>query len=684
MTEQQAEPSAFARWRAGYRRFVEPRPDGLPNRRVLGFPLALLAVLFVVLVALGVTGTSTGVMHNLVSRSADAALLAGEPEPIRSDEWFVQTTWTISQVQQGLPPRNDTFPGGMDATVQHDLPTTDWSTALRPHLWGFLFLPLDQAMAVKWWLPGFAMIAAAFLFAMVLLPRRPLTSLALAVGFFFAPFFQWWFLSITFYPPAWAFLVMATIVWCVRSSSRRGSWILAGLTAYLTTAMGTGIYVPFIVPAAWVAIAFGVGFVLMPTALRPGFRARFRAIVPVLVAGGVGVGVLGVWALTRWSTIVGFTSTVYPGQRLQPTGGAGWSEIAALLSGPFSSMNRLTAGVPWGGNSSEASTYLLPGLFLVVPLIWLVWSRRRRAGIVDWLLICLLGLALVFAAFLFVPGWDILAHVMFLDRTTFGRMRLGFGLLSFVMVVVVTARLSEDQATGLRIPRWPAIGALLLAIGSIGFAALIGASGAFSFRDFAKAQPLLAATVLLCILGFLLAVLLFAVGRAAPGAAVLLVVSVLAAGQVNPLYRGVLDLRETNAAQEIERIEKGSSGEWVGIANTPLPTMMLIESGVPSYNGFQSAPSQKMWREIDPSGRSERKWNRLANVSWVAGKGDPAPRNPAPDQIQLTFDSCAPFAQHNVTYVLSETDVDQSCLALIGQTTDGPTTMRFYKVVPQG
>ena len=58
----------------------------------------------------------------------------------------------------------------MDATVQHDLPTSDWSTAFRPHLTGFLFLPLDQAMAIKWWLPAFAMMAAIFLLVVTLLP----------------------------------------------------------------------------------------------------------------------------------------------------------------------------------------------------------------------------------------------------------------------------------------------------------------------------------------------------------------------------------------------------------------------------------------------------------------------------------------------------------------------------------
>lgn len=674
--------SVLGRLRTAHARFTSPRADGLPNAKVLGIPLGLLGALFAIFVVLGITGSSTGVMHSLISDSPDSDLIAGEPAPIRSDEWFVQTTWTISQVEQDLPTRNETFPGGMDATVQHDLPTRDWSTALRPHLWGFLALPLDQAMAVKWWLPGFIMIAAAFVFVLVLLPRRPLTAMLLAVGFYFAPFFQWWFLSISYYPPAWAFLTMALIVWCLKTRRRRGTWILAGLVAYLTAAMGTGIYVPFIVPVVWVVAAFGVGYVLMPSVERPRLSQRLRAVIPVFVGGAVGVALLAVWLFTRWSTIVGFTSTVYPGERLQEVGGGGATELAALLSGPFSRMLEITGGVPWGANSSEASTFLLPGLFLAVPLVWFIVARRRRGEGTDWLSIALLAVFVLFLAYLLVPGWDAVSHLLLLDRTTYGRMRLGFGMLSFVMVVVVALRASQERGFGRPWPVWPAVIAAGLAIVAIAGTAWVGARGDFGFRAFASANPFLAGTIVVCLALFVVSVYLFARGRLLLGALLTLVLAFASAGEVNPLYRGVLDMRDTNAVDVIEQIDAEEPGDWVGIASTPLPTMMLVQAGVSSYNGFQSAPSDEMWGEIDPSGRFEEEWNRLANVSWVLGSGDPAPRNPAPDQIQLTFDSCDVFAQENIEYVISESEIDQDCVELRDRAQDGPTTTWVYEVVP--
>jgi hypothetical protein len=673
-------PRVRGRWAA----FVEPRPDGLPNWRVITLPLVILAAIFLGLVAFGVTGTSTGVVHAQISTGSDPDLIAGNPEGIRSDEWFVQTTWTISQVQQSLPLRNESFPGGMDATVQHDLPTRDWSTAFRPHLVGFLFLPLDQAMAVKWWFPSFAMMAATFLFAVVLMPRRPLSALGLGVAFFFSPFFQWWFLSITFYPPAWAMLVMATITWCLRARRRVGAWVLGALVAYLTVALGTGIYAPFIVPVVLIALAYGLGAVLMKDPQGAPIMRRIRRVLPVLIAGAVGGTVLVVWLVTRWSTIVGFTSTVYPGQRLQAVGHAGLNGFGGLFSGFLSSI--LATTFPFDGNSSEASTFLMPGVFTGVVLVWLVVERIRAKAGIDWLVICVIAAGAVLLAFLFLPGWDLVAHLLFIDRATYGRARIGFGVLSVVMIVLVAVRLRERKAWsgGRRLPSWVPLTSAAMAALSIGIViwlAVRRVDVATVLGTTSKWLVLLCAVIALL---YILDVWLLARGSVAWGVAILLVISIVASGWVNPIYHGVLDLRSTKTVREVMQLNRSQPGTWVGINTSPVPTMMLVESGVSALNGFQSTPSRAMWHQIDPRGQNERIWNRLANVSWVARSGAPAPRNPAPDQIQMTFDSCDAFAQQHVTWVLAEGTVSQQCLRPVNSVQQGPTQMNIYKVVPAG
>lgn len=660
--------------RERYLSFVAPAADGLPNLRVLLWPLALLGAVLVVFVSLGLTGSSTGVLRPSFETGADPDLLANQPLPIRSDEWYVQTSWTISQVEQGLPIENGSFPGGMDATVQHDLPSWDWSMAFRPHLLGFWFLPLDQAMALKWWLPGFALIAAVYVFAVTLLPRRPLTAALFGVGFFFAPFFQWWYLSVTFFPAVWAVLVMAAVVWMLRRPRGPARWVMAAIVGYVTVTVGTGIYVPFIVPAVYVAAAFAVGAALTAsTAPLSGVAARLRALVPLFIAGAAGAIVMVVWLVTRWHTIEVFTGTVYPGERLESTGAGGVDHLKSLFSGPFQRNLELSDGAPFGTNQPEASSFLLPGLFLVIPFVWMfVRSVRERRR--DWLSFALLVVGGLFTAFMLIPGWDGLAHLLLLDRTTVGRLRLGWGLLALVMMLVMLSRTDERRtATPGRTPLWVVLSAVVPAAGWTALLAwsLVRNGAVIAVGDWSW---------ILIAIGFVAVVACNAYGWALPTAVLFAVISIASSSSVNPLYRGVFDLNDTRIVQTMKEVSGDGSERWVGVGETALPTVMLVQSGLPSFNGFQSSPSETMWEAIDPD-LDERVWNRLANVSWGPGDGPPDARNPAPDQIRLTFDSCESFAQENVEWVLSDESLDQACLEPVTSVEEGPSTFWIYEVV---
>lgn len=181
--------SRYRARRDGCHRALEPGADGLPRLRILLDFSALLLVIVIVLVGLGINGSSSGVFFNQVSYGADPDLIAGQPQLTRSYEWNVQTVCPIAQVEQGLPLTNKTFPGGMDATLPQDLRRVDWAVTFRPHLWGFMVMGLDRAIAFKWWLPGLALVAAAYAFLLTVIPRRPRVAAMLAVGFFFSPLF---------------------------------------------------------------------------------------------------------------------------------------------------------------------------------------------------------------------------------------------------------------------------------------------------------------------------------------------------------------------------------------------------------------------------------------------------------------------------------------------------------------
>lgn len=678
---------AFQELRARYRAAVEPTDLLLPRTRVIAVPLVLLAGVFVVLVAFGVTGSSTGILHQYFSSGVDDRVIVGGPQPIRSDEWLVQTAWTISQVQQGLPIENETFPGGWDATVQNDLPTHDWSMAFKPHLWGFLFLHFDQALAFKWWLPGFALIAAVFLFTVTLLPRRPAASFAVGASAFFIPFMQWWYLPITFWPPVLAFLIMTAVWWSIRAS-RRARIVLAAITGYVAVTVGMSVYVPFIVASAFPALAFAIGamFERSSRAQPLALMAKLRALIPLAAAAVAALAVVVIWVLTRWDTIQGFLSTVYPGQRVVATGGATAGAWRSLFAAPFTVTlqggSTLTA---FGVNASEASTVPLIGLFLLVPLVWLAVRRWRAEHLVDWVLVALVVLLVVAVAFLAVPGWDAIAHLLFIDRVPVARLKLLFGILSIVLTVLMAQRIDQWRASNpsSRGTLAPAlIGAALAALSVAMIWVSLALTGFTVDTGVYGSRFAVAATLVLSALT-VFAVFAFAQGWTSAGAGALLLLTVLGTAQVNPLYRGAYDLNQTDLVQEMKRVQHESGdldSTWVGVGGTPWPNAVLMQAGLPAFNGVQGAPSDEMWELIDPAGDHEQEWNRLANIYWVPGEGEPDPRNPAPDQIQLTFDSCESFAQENVDFVVSDSELDQACLTPIDTVADGEVAFHLYEV----
>jgi hypothetical protein len=656
-----------------YEAFVMPRADGLPPLRLLLALPAVLLVVGMVLVGLGLSGSSSGAFFDDLSDGRDPALLAGEPRDIRSDEWNVVTVWTIAQVEQGLPAHNATFPGGMDAAVPYDLPTSEWSMAFRPHLLGYLVLDVDHATAWRWWSMGLALASAAYVFALIAMPRRPVLSTVLAVGFVLSPFFQWWYQAITFWPVVWGLVVMAALLWASKSGSTRSRWAWAAVVAYATVVMAMGIYVPFIVPVVIVVLFFALGLTSEQRAagrLLGAIVARFSG---VLAAGAVGAVVTMLWLSSRIATVDGLFGTVYPGERTTPAGSGGVVSIARAVASSFAESLHRADGF-MGLNSSEASTFQLTGLFLVPVAGWLVVRAVRSRTSPPWVVVALVAVLALFAAYSLIPGWDAAARLLLLDRSTAERVKIGVGLASFVLLVQLVRELDGIRGGA---PRpLAAASTLVFALSQVGIAAavvvVLGDDRLWSSAPLWWALAALSAA----------AVYAFARRRVAVGAGAVLIVALVSGVGVNPLYSGVLDLRETSASRAVVATDRDRAGTWLAVGS-PLAAATLVESGVRAYNGTQGAPPRRMWQQIDPAGAYAAQWNRLGGVNWIAGAGEPVVTNPALDQISVTFDACSDFAQAHVDYVLADAALARECLTPVSSHRTPHAPLTLYRVDPR-
>ena len=671
--------------------------DRLPSLRVfLTFP-AVLLLFGIVVVGLGINGTSSGELFSSISAGKDPALIAGDPLRVRSDEWNVGNVWTIAQAAQNFPAVNRTFPGGMDAALPYDLPRHEWSMAFRPHLLGFLFLDVGHATAWRWWVGGLALIAAAWALMISILPRRPVVAAALSVGFFFSPFIQWWFQSTTLWPLTWALTTMAALVWLFKRQSTVSSVAWSAIVAYLTVVMAMGIYAPFIVPVIIIVLFFAVGLTVGALRSTMSVRRALLAATPVIAAGAGASAIVGFWLHTKSATVQAFLDTAYPGLRLTPTGEGTPLSVLRLLGAAFSESLKRTAGF-LGLNSSEASTFFLVGLFLLPVVGWLIYRAAKARSALPWELIGLSAGVTVLLAFMLVPGWDPIAHLLYLDRTTADRTRIGVGLASFAILGYVICalddrrQLAQGQAAGLTTGHTGALSSGLTSLQPVPGAVFSGLIAAlflvsqvgitWAVVHFIGFSKLWAAAPfwLLVVLASAATIFFFSRGRVALATAGFLAITVFSSAAVNPVYSGVLDLRTTAASQGIVRANVDKPGKWLSIGG-PIVNNTLIESGMVAYNGTQGAPSRTMWRQIDPGSKYADSWNRLGGVNWQNSPGEPVVTTPFADQIMVTFDACSLFAQKNVSYLFTDVATTSACLEKVESFPTPARTQVIYRVI---
>jgi hypothetical protein len=657
------------RIRSQFARLSAPTASNLPSWLTFLWLPALLLFAVAILTIFGISGSSTGYFWNSFGTGTDPNLLWGTPRNIRGDEWWVQASWVVSQYQQNFPTLNRSFPGGISALLYNDLPAWHWSMLFRPHAGAMLFLPLAQGMALRWWLPLAVTIAAVYVFCVTLLPRRPFASAGLAIATGFSPMIMWWALPSNIWPIAWGFAVLGALAISLKARATVTRLIPAGIAGYLAVTMSMSLYAPYIVAVYVPALFLALGMFFSPFSSTATVRHRLKSIVPLAVGQLGAVAITATWLYKNKAAVAAMLSTVYPGNRTTPTGAADPSKLADLFSSPFQ-MALLTQPTLFGVNQSEASAPLALSLFLCVPLSWLAWMQWRKLRRIDWLAVSLVVGNAIIMLWMFVPGWDFVARLLLLDRTTTPRVWYSFIVLTTVAVVVLALRLDELKV---RAP-WRVVA---LSVVSFCLVTLIPLTYLLGYNG----DPLNAATAWPVILiAEAIAITAVQRGHLATTVGAFLITSLALGAGVNPVYVGVFNLNDTAAGRSVAAINAANpQARWVNVGGF-LPLTMLFESGATVYGGVQTYPSPVMWRQIDPSGRYENNWNRLAHVRWKSGQGEPQVSNDRADKIVVTFDSCAAFAQKYVTNVLSDKRLSQACLDDEQVVTQGPTTLYLYAV----
>ncbi|MFC8296500.1 hypothetical protein [Micromonospora orduensis] len=625
------------------------------------FP-ALLAVLLTLLTVLQISGSSIGVYQSMLYGSQpDANLLANEPQPIRSDEWIVNTQLAIAQDAAGYPRINPNIGQGADVSLVLDVPYKDWSAAFRPHNLAFLVLPFDHAFAFKWWVMAVLLILSGYFFVLVLMPGQRWLAAGLSLTLLFSPFVQWWYQYITVGPLYYALFIATVFVLMLRSTRLLATVAWAALLAYLLTCFALVLYPPFQIPCALALAAFCVGHLVERVAVPRGPLLRQLGLVAAsMVVAGI---LVGLFVVTRLDAINAVLNTAYPGQRLTRSGGF---DLAHLFSGHTSlglesSRTAAQYTIPDKGltNQSESSNFLLVLPYLTVPCLYLLYLSHRSRRVVDWPLL-LVNLAFLGAlAWLFVSHLDAWGRLLFLDRVPHTRLLIGIGLLNFIGLALFV-RLLRDKRSAL--PARTVVIGYTLAV--LLLQALLSLHVVRAFPGFLDLGGFV-----LSLVPVPLVVYLTLRRRFTWATSVLLAFSVAMTAVIHPLYRGTAILTQTPLSRSIRAIAADDpDARWA--AEVGIVQNFAAMNGAPSLSGVFAYPQSQLWRAAAVQDQQEYVVNRYAHV-WFTFDRNPAVMVTttftltAADHFLVNTEPCGPFLRQNrVTYLVTGTEINESCLKL--------------------
>lgn len=561
------------------------------------FPIFLLFLL-VLLTFLKLHGSSIGVYNYFFYGSdKDPNLIYGHPRGIRSDEWLVLTPWTVSQVHNDFRPESSIYLAGQNFLFS-DVPTKHWSTIFKPQNLAFLVLPIEYAFSLKWWSKGFLLILSLYFVFMLITKENYFISITGAIAAFFTPAIQWWYSTSIAETIGFSVLSLYFFIRTVQKVAKKERWVLdLFLFSYFSICFGFTFYPPFQIPSGLTILTIGGLYLLLVS--------KKHSIKPILVPilGAIFVVVLiGILFYTQNKDLIyKITNTSYPGKRFSL--GKDATFLPKIIYGFYNLQLLYDRNVvpPILGNQSEASSFS-PTSLLLLPLLGIVIASSTKRNSPEKLLAA--GCAAI-PVLMFVWGIfglpQFLAKVLLLQYVPPSRSIPYLAIMNIVgCVYFLTASKYVDQSQKLDILRIVSIICVFLFVLAIGI--YLRENYPQYIYNPLKIFVISSANAVLA------GALAFRKEKIAMG--MLLLLSFISSAQVNPIYRGLSPLQNSEVIYELPARKNdvifASYSSWL--------TNYLAANGFRVLNGTYYFPNVDFWRSFDPNGDYMHFYNRYAHI----------------------------------------------------------------------
>ena len=635
------------------------------------FPVALLFVVLL-LTLCKVSGTSVGVYQSYFSKGKpDQSLILGKPRAVRSDEWLVGTALTVSQSKQNFPVTNKSIgPNGQDMALVMDVPYKSWDAILKPQNFSFFVLPLEYAFAFKWWMIGYLLIVSVYFVAVIIIGKRYVLAALISLAFYFSPFIQWWYQSITLLSIAYPLFIVGLVALLYESKKDKTKLLYSVAIAYITGCFLLLLYPPYMVASTISSASLLIVVLTKNHSWRQLWQPKLLSWIICSIA--VGTILFGFALYKHKDSLHAYTHTAYPGNRVSAGGDVAKFRLADWLIA--NKIKEDTDQKIFHANQSETATFPLLGLSAIPFLIYLAATEQRKK-VQKWLILSISvtsALLLLFLLRLFTNQFGLLYKLTYFTHIPSQRLWLGIGLLNLTFLITAVSIPIKTNADSRKLSL-AIYGGVLFLLFSIGFYALN--------RHYPAADVLVGPaiiTALLCSIGITLCLASSWRLRHA-GAACILLFSLYTSLGVNPLYRGLGIYNGTALTAKIAKTNQHAPGTWVVNNNLGLEELPIV-AGAKALSGDYYYPQLSFWKKYFPN--DQQMYNRYAHV--IINIDDTAMhRSIVLNQVDLftvTVGSCDQLLQDaGVRYIVDTSSQKQlACFDKINQTSYSSQNFTIY------
>lgn len=554
-------------------------------------------IILLILVIGKYNGSSAAIWNDFIQPDykIDNSIILGKTRSIRSDEWLVSTPVNLSQASSSV--KFSTYNSVLGAhknlvMLQPNLPSKDISLLAIPNKIGYLFLNVENAYSLAWYLPYFVLFFASFEMFMILLKKKKLYSLLGAVMITFSPVVQWW-QSATI--PAYGALAIVLFYYFLNATNWKKKLVLSILFGYCGYLYIMCLYPAWQVPYGYVYLILLI-WVLVENKKKIN-KKIFLYLIPIFAV--IAIPLFIVLYLNRDIFRI-MQSTVYPGSR-NSSGGGEYITLFTYVLSIFYPYKNL-------GNPCEFAQYI--GLF-PIPIFYSIYLMIKNKKKDLFLIMCNIVM-ICLCIWIFFPMPNILSKITLMYTSTVVRTQVVVSYLSLIMLLYILA--NYEVKSKFKLLEVKNIVSFIVSIFCIYFTIELSNNVINTF--FPGYISLKISLISLVVFSLVSVLFLFNNKNTNSILVVLLIIVSLVSGAfVSPINKGLDVFYKKPLAKEIKKIvKKDKNSIFMSADKTILTGNYIIVNGGKTIDSINYVPNLDLYYKLDPDLEYNDVYNRYEHV----------------------------------------------------------------------